>query len=186
MISGTTIEVDDRQVKAAFARLSALAIAPGPVLDEVGDNLTEMRRARFIRGQGPNRVPWKAKRPRKDGKNLPLVVSGRLRDTLAWRREGDAVLIGSDLPYARIHEFGGQIRQYAYSRKVGFRAGTVRGQQRLVFARRKEATSFKPVTYGERLINIPARPFLATDAEDTAEIRDIVDRQIARVAGGAA
>ncbi|WP_439547855.1 phage virion morphogenesis protein [Falsiroseomonas sp.] len=186
MIGGTTIEVDDRQVKAAFARLAARAVDPGPILDEIGDNLTEMRRARFIRGQGPNRVPWKAKRPRKDGKNLPLVVSGRLRDTLAWQREGDAVLIGSDLPYARIHELGGEITQYAYSRKVGFRAGTVRGQQRQVFARRQDATSFKPVTYGERLIKIPARPFLAPDAEDTAEIQDIVDRQIQRAIGGAA
>ena len=196
MIGGTTIQLDDAEVQRAFARLATLSIEPGPVLDEIGDNLTEMRRARFIRGQGPNRLPWKAKKPRRDKKNLPLVVSGRLRDTLAWRREGDAVLIGSDLPYARIHELGGEIRQYAYSRKVAFRRvrqtredGSV--VERSLFARMRgpkahKRVELRAVTYGERLIKIPARPFLAPDREDSDEINDIVARQIARAAGGAA
>ena len=181
-----TIQLDDAAVQAAFARLTALAIDLAPAMREVGRNLVELRRARFLRSQGPNRVPWKAKVPRKDGKNLPLVVSGRLRDSLAHRLEGNTLLIGSDLPYAGIHEFGGQIEQFAYSRKVAFRSAGGRS----LFAQTRgkgkpKRVELRPVTFGARILQIPARPFLAADGEDRAEIEDIIARRIAAATGGA-
>lgn len=194
---GVTTTIEDANVQAALARLAGLATDPAPVLDEIGDNLTEMRRARFLRGQGPGRIPWKPKRRVKDRKDKPLVFSGRLRDTLAWRRQGAAVLIGSDLPYARIHEFGGVIRHYAYARKVAFRrvkgvdaAGNA--TSRFLFARTRGKGAHKRVetrvvTFGERAIRIPARPFLGVDADDRDEVSDIVARHLRRLGatGGA-
>ena len=150
----------------------------------------------ILRGQGPGRIPWKPKRRVTDGKDKPLVFSGRLRDTLAWRRDGAAVLIGSDLPYARIHEFGGEIRQYAYARKVAFRrvkgvdaAGNA--TSRFLFARTgkrgHKRVETRVVTFGDRIIRIPARPFLGVDAEDRDEVSDIVARHLRRLGatGGA-
>jgi len=183
-VTGARIEtrLDDAATQAAFRRLIALGSDPAPTLREIGQNLVELRRARFIRGQGPNRVPWLPKQPRRDGKGLPLVVSGRLRDSLAVAVEGNALLIGTDLPYAAIHEFGGEIRQYAYSRKVAFRSAGGRS----LFARSRgkaahKRVTLRPVTYGERLLRIPARPFLAADDEDRDEIQDVVARHIARI-----
>jgi phage gpG-like protein len=188
-VTGTRIEtrLDDAAVQAAFRRLIALASDPAPTLREIGQNLVEMRRARFIRGQGPNRVPWRPKQPRRDGKDLPLLVSGRLRDSLAVAVDGNTVLVGTDLPYAAIHEFGGEIRQYAYSRKVAFRS--VGGRSLFARSRGKGAhkkVTLRAVTYGERLLRIPARPFLGADDEDRDEIQDVVARHIARISGGGA
>lgn len=178
-MTGTRIDIalDDAALAAAFARLRELAQDPAPLLREIGDNLTEMRRARFLRGAGPNRAPWKAKR-RPDGRPI-LVRQGRLRDTLAWQVEGATLLIGSDLPYAAIHEFGGEVTLRAVSRKLSF---TRDKDGRSRFAKRgTKGAGVRPVTYGERVVRIPARPFLAADAEDSDEIADVVARHMRRL-----
>jgi phage gpG-like protein len=192
-MTGARITIEDTEVQAAFARLSGLAVDPGPLLREIGDNLETMRRGRFLRGQGPGRVPWKPKKNVRGGKRQPLVYSGKLRDTLANEVTGAVLRIGSSLPYAAIHEFGGEIRRYAYSRKVGFRRVAVRREDgttftRSLFARTRgdrahKRVTRKAVTFGERVIRIPARPYLGFDAEDRQEIGEIIGRHIAKLTG---
>lgn len=53
--------------------------------------------------------PWKSRKHKEKGKNI-LVQSGALQDSIQILQErGGKVVIGTDLPYARIHNEGGVI-----------------------------------------------------------------------------
>lgn len=80
-------------------------------------------------------------RPRKLGR-----VSGDLARSVNYKVKGNRVVIGSNLPYAGVHEFGATIR--------------AKNSPFLVFRIGKQWISKKEVT-------IPARPFLAPALKDS-------------------
>lgn len=193
---GVTIRLDDDATQARLASLVQLLDGRSlkPTLREIRDELLSIRTERFITGRGVNGVLWPAKKRPRKGRDKTLVFSGRLRDSMGARIEGNTLTIGSVLPYAAIHEFGGKIVQQLYSRNVRFttrRAERGNGSvyQRTLFARgndRAKKVTSKRVTFGERVINIPARPWLGIGREDLTAMSAVIERRIASIAGGAA
>lgn len=102
------------------------------------------------------RVEAQAKRNlsgrRNPGNPYPGVVTGRLRTSMTTRMDADgmAVRVGTNLVYAAIHEFGGQIavtpkmRAFLHTKNMHLR----------------NATQF---------INIPARPYLGPSFDQSRE-----------------
>ncbi len=90
------------------------------------------------------------------------VVTGRLRSSIGLfnflsDKGGISVRIGTNVIYARIHEYGGTIRPGA----KGFLAWQNRNTGKWVFTQ-------KPV-------KIPARPFLRPAIEDQSNITEVTD-----------
>jgi len=179
------IRVDDTGAQAAFARLREAALDVTPLLREIGDELVEERRSRFRRGTGPDGIAWPPKKRVIGGKDKTLIFSGALMASLTRRVAGDELEVGSDLQYAAIHQFGGDIRLFAYRRKVAFRRNED-GFLRFAKAGKGKAkgVELKAVTYAERLIYIPARPYLDLDAADRTAIADAAAKHLARVLPG--
>jgi phage gpG-like protein len=160
-----------------------------PVMRQIGNELLQLRSQRFRRGRGVNGVPWKPKQRVINGKKLPLIFSGRLADSIAVQADANSVTLGSILPYARIHEFGGSITLHPFSRKVLFREVGKAGSGQFRFAGRKSKSKrlvSKPVEYGARTINIPARPWLRIDAQDRAAISTVIGEHFERLLKGGA
>lgn len=154
------------------ARLRAAAAATQnlePMLSEMGEAVVESTRLRFTDGKGPDGNKWAPLsaatllRRRKKGKGAqPLLDTGRLRNSITKRVEPRSVWIGTNVVYARPHQFG--------AAKGAFGTGKYKTRK----------GSF-PIPWG----NIPARPFLGFSRDDQAEIVAIIQRRIAE-AGGAA
>jgi len=162
-----TIEVHDQDVLAAFNRLQAAAVNPGPALRLIGERLTETSKRRFETSTGPNGQRWapnsratyealarkQGKFRKKDGKlsggkggagllatKKPLIGESKaLSTTINYRVDATGVTIFSPMEYAAMQQFGGT--------KASF-----------------------PNLWG----NIPARPFLGVSAQDKDEILEIL------------
>lgn len=104
------------------------------------------------------------------GINKILQFRGRLRK-IRYQVYRDRVEIGSNLPYAKIHEMGGTIRQYARSRQVEFK---VNKSGRSRFAKKGKGNFSQPVTYGESTRKISQRSFLRPSASDELRIGQII------------
>lgn len=187
-MSGTKITF---QVDAAASRRLAVIAERGtdlaPVMREIGTELLQLRSQRFRRGRGVNGVPWKPKQRVIKGRSKPLIFSGQMADGIAVQSDANSVTLGSNRPQAKIHEFGGTITQHPYSRKVLFREVGEAGSGRYQFALKKSKSKrlvSKPVTYGARTINIPARPWLGLDGQDRAAINDVIAQHFARLLKG--
>ena len=139
---------------AAIEHLSGLVDAindPSPLLAELGEYGLRSTRARFKTQTAPDGTAWAGletwyKREKSRNKNRILTLDGYLRSRMTWQFAGDrTVEIGSNLPYAAVHQFGATIKPRA---------------AKVLMFRGHVANS----------VTIPARPYLGLSDEDRSEI----------------
>ena len=139
---------------AAIEHLSGLVEAikdPSPLLAELGEYGLRSTRARFKTQTAPDGTAWAALQPwyqkeKRRNKNRILTLNGYLRGQMTWQLVGDrTVEIGSNLPYAAVHQFGATIKPRA-AKVLMFRGHVAKS------------------------VTIPARPYLGLSDEDRSEI----------------
>ena len=150
-MANVKIEIDDRGVLDAFNRLIAIGEDPGRALGAVGNVLVNRIREGFNTSTAPDGIPWA---PLKSRQGKPLRDKGHLMGSIDYQVEGNSVVVGTNLPYALVHQFGAKIE--ARSGKV--LRFLVEG--RPVFVKR---------------VTIPARPFLPTERLPQEWETDCVD-----------
>jgi len=134
--AGLTLTVNDEAARDAFARLIRATRDPKEALEEIGEALVSSTVQRFNDSRDPAGRKWKhlahdtvlarlggkrktfTKRGRlrararrmltENGGLKPLVDHGILKTSVHWQVRGDSVIVGSDLKYAAIHQFGGK------------------------------------------------------------------------------
>lgn len=141
---------------AAIEHLSGLVDAindPSPLLAELGEYGLRSTRARFKTQTAPDGTAWAALQPwyqkeKRRNKNRILTLNGYLRGQMTWQLVGDrTVEIGSNLPYAAVHQFGATIKPRA-AKVLIFRG------------------------HAAKSVTIPARPYLGLSDEDRREIAE--------------
>lgn len=146
----------------------------GPALDDIGGMLVASTLGRFELSVGPDGQPWlPSRRARRQG-GKTLVDRGRLMGSIAHRVAGTAVEVGSNVPYAAIHQFGGRIVRHAHATTVhrGHDKATDTVPNRFV---KRSDKAFRTVhDVPEYTISMPPRPFLGIDAGDQDEVLEIL------------
>lgn len=175
-----TIEVEniDRALQEIARRIENTAPAmrqiKGVMLDAVEQNFEEQGRPKWV-DLAPSTKKQRAAQGKWPGKILQ--VSGRLASSITGESGNGFATVGTNLEYAAIHQFGGEITQYAQTRFVNFRIDK-NGRSR--FAKRKDANLAQAVTFRQRTINIPARPFLQFADDDLEEMLVVLSDHITR------
>lgn len=139
-------------------------------LGEIGEIMTASTQARFGQGVDPDGSPW-----------APLAAStlalkkgpGTLRESLhlqssiRYQVDGDAVRIGTDVPYAAAHQFGRDawtiVPRNKQALAFGPPASRVGG---------KNARQVGPAYVVKKVEHpgLPARPFLGLSSQDESDI----------------
>lgn len=108
-----SIDINDRTVLQMLDRLRTAGVRFRPVMLEIGEELQERWRERFLTQAGPDGQPWAPLNPdyaawkrATTGSDLILVLYGFMRDLLSYRASEREVLIGSNQEYAATHQFG--------------------------------------------------------------------------------
>lgn len=194
-MSGTSIriEVADAEVAAGIQRLVDTGRDLRPAFDAIGAALLFSTQRRFEAKAGPDGAAWAPFAP-STLKRMPesrrpgelLRDRGRLYGSLTFAADSGSVEVGTNVVYAAIHQFGGDIvrperqgsatfivaAEGAATAKDGRRVGS-----RLRFARastRAESKHTKAFTVPEHTIRIPARPYLGISEADKVEILAIL------------
>ena len=136
------------------------------VLRAVGQSLIVSIRRGIEAERSPEGTPWtplKAStvRRRKGDAHPMLQQSGRLKKELTMRLTAEGVLVGTNLVYAPVHQFGADIRKKAGAAKLHFRRisrGANKGQLRFTSADDRRAVF--GMAAAAHSVRIPARPFL--------------------------
>ncbi|MBW1989070.1 MAG: phage virion morphogenesis protein [Deltaproteobacteria bacterium] len=134
-----------------------------PLMEEIGRILEVSVRHNFAAGGRPRRwVP--SKRALREG-NLTLVDTGLLASSISSCARDGEVSVGTDVPYAAVHQFG--------ARAGSLGRAVVRSRRRLANGRLAPGRRrVVPIPFGD----IPARPFLVVLEEDKAAIVEAVNR----------
>lgn len=86
-----------------------------------------------------------------------LKNTGNLRDSITEQSDNDTAVVGTNVVYAAIHNFGGQTAAH------------------VIYPRNKKALAWATGAYPVKKVNhpgskIPARPFMVLTAEDEADL----------------
>ncbi|HJB65190.1 MAG TPA: phage virion morphogenesis protein [Candidatus Mailhella merdavium] len=134
------------------------------VFREIGQSLTVSVRQGIEAEREPGGGAWEPLSPatvraRKGDAHPILQRTGRLKKSIAMRLMDNGVIVGTNLLYAPIHQYGGEIRRGAGAVKLHFRRvrrGKNRG--RTLFAESGKADF--GMAARAHVIRIPARPYL--------------------------
>lgn len=171
----------------------------GQVLQKKFEATAESESLRFIENNfrqegysGSSVTPWeKRKKETKQTINKKILIgkTARLRRGFRARVTSTGeVKIFNDVPYAEIHNNGGEIKQASRSEtflrnrhketvyyKKGKNAGRMK-QMKGQFA--KGTTAGKGFTFAERTIKIPRRQMLPTDDSDSPVLRAAIESKL--------
>ncbi len=149
-MAGVLLKVDDRELKLLLPSLEQkLQSGIFKILGQVFLSSIE----EIFEDEGPPGAPWpERKDKKKEGKILTDTAA--LRDSITAEEQRDSLVIGSDLVYAAIHQFGGEIRP--------------KTAKALIFP-------FQGETVFAKVVRIPARPYLVITDEALEEANDAVE-----------
>lgn len=125
---GVRLKGDWRELHEALRKLRKGI--PEEVKKGIAEGILARTHRRFEESRAPDGAPWpplspatlaKEVRPRDRLKRggisaaaqrrmalrKPLVVTARLKNSIAWKVVGNRIYVGTNLEYARIHQFGG-------------------------------------------------------------------------------
>ncbi|HPN32812.1 MAG TPA: phage virion morphogenesis protein, partial [bacterium] len=159
----------------------------GNVMKRFAEHMEGSVRQTFLDGGRPER--WQ---PSKKKKGKTLIKRGRLMKV--YSKSGkDYILLGSNLAYARIHQYGGTIEHPGANKRVmNFRKiKSGKNKRKTLFAKLKAGKNgYMRGTYGKQVniqpyrINIPARPYLPEKellSEDWDWLRNEINDFITKV-----
>lgn len=158
-MAGASFELElSGDLAERLERLATVVSDIGPMLDEMGAAMVTGTQRRFELGMDPDGSPWLPSRRAREEGGQTLLMDGHLRDSITHNVEDESVVIGSDSPYAAIHQFGGEIRPKR-GKSLVFQAG-----KGMVFVRK---------------VTIPARPFLGLSDSDAEILLGIAEDHLA-------
>lgn len=166
----TDIQINSSRVQSRLQAFIRSGQDTLPLMQDLGRAAKTQVQLGFRSGTAPDGTRWA---PLKFRSGQPLRDTGRLRNSIDYRASRDEVIVGTNVCYAIVHQFGATIR--ANPRKRGRRSlcGYVhKGSPVLVFrAEGGRVIRAKQVTIPERKIfpegSLPARwerPLLAVIA----------------------
>lgn len=115
-MANLTISIDDAELRKAIDRLYDRMSDLTPAMRDIGEYMLGATRDRFDNETAPDGSKWQALSPRYAARKAKmrnalrgiLTRRGTLRDTIRYKASNSDVVIGSDRPYAAIHQLGGQ------------------------------------------------------------------------------
>lgn len=149
-----TIALDDVQAIHAFDEAATSAEDMTAFMDAIGSLLIDGARERIGETNiGPDGVAWpKSLRANLEG-GPTLYKTGALHDTVTAIASTNQVQVGSNMPYAGVHQSGATIRP---KNKGALFFTLANGQQVMAGA-----------------VTIPARPYLGISADEELAITDV-------------
>lgn len=158
-----SVKIDDREVAEALRRLERQGGDLRPVMREIAGDMLDDVQENFARQGRPLR--WKtSKRARKQG-GQTLRDTNRLYRSIMARSDATSAMVGTNVRYAAIHHFGGEIKVHPVTDTVRLRTdakGNLLKRGNLAtFAKasHKRVVTRAAVRMGHT-IKMPARPFL--------------------------
>lgn len=178
------IEFNNLAAQEALNKLLAVVGDVKPTLLSIGEYLMISHRQRFDNQTSPDGTPWAPLSPRylkvkKRNKNKILVLDDNLNKSLRPQVYDNELLFGTNLPYAAIHQFGGERDVSARMRTLYFKRNNEGGVGNK-FVRKNKSDFAQDVQVGAYKIKMPARPFLGTSDADNEEILNILINRLER------
>jgi phage virion morphogenesis protein len=173
-MTGASVRIDGGAALSLFGDLLRRAEDLSGLYAGMAGELELQTRERFETTTGPDGQKWPpSKRAAKGGRTL--TDTARLLNSITSASDTTHAEVGTNVVYAAIHQFGGDIEQPARATTLyrHFDAATGKFEPRFLKARNKKANRATTHAIPARTIRVPARPFLGVGPADAAALLDV-------------
>lgn len=160
------VRVEHAAAVTALERLAAATRDRAPLMRSLAGSLADAVEENFAREGRPKWLGIQPN-PRRAGGQI-LQDSGRLAASIVSSSDNDGAVVGTNVKYAAIHQFGGQTRPHPIK---------PRNKKALAFGGRVVKSVNHPGSA------IPARPFLTLTDDDAAGIEMTVENYLRQALG---
>ncbi|SOZ12075.1 phage virion morphogenesis protein [Cupriavidus taiwanensis] len=186
------IKPDFAGLDRAIQRLEGFQRSKRPVMRRVAGVMADAVEENFAQQGRPKWLGLAPATRKRRGDGKILEDSGRLASSIVSQVDSDSAAVGTNVRYAAIHQFGGEITRAAHSGWVRLRTdarGNLlrqgekgRASRLAVFAKdsHKRVRTVRFTTDGSK-VKIPARPFLALTQADADNIEQTVSDYLAEL-----
>lgn len=112
------VTVDTQAVEHVLRNLQAAALNMTPAFKDIGEHLVNTTGQRFADGKGPDGATWErnseATLARKKSARPLIGETGSLENQISYDAKPQGVLIGSNMEYAAMQQFGGTQEQFPH------------------------------------------------------------------------
>jgi phage virion morphogenesis protein len=170
MTQEITVTVNDAELQNLFATVISRITDMTPVMRKIAGVMADSVEENFAREGRP--TTWrKSHRATRDG-GKTLQDTGRLAASISQRYTNRTAIIGTNVAYARMMQFG------ALRGSEGVQTVIVHGHQRIMASGRiatvREHTRQQLMPWGD----VPARPFMMIQDEDWQQMKDVLNQYI--------
>jgi len=169
------IDVTTDQIRAALERMVAAYGDLSPLMAEIGETMVQRTQDNISAGVSPDGTPFAPRsqttldayaraEPAKVPAGGPLVLTGTMRDQIAYEAASDHVDWGSNAIQAAVMHFGAEQGEF------GAWIGRDKNGQ----------LGFSTLPWGD----IPARPFLGIGPDDETAVLEVIEGWLQEVASG--
>ena len=113
-MAGARVTMDTRVLKNLVGDMLQKVQERQNLMENIGETIVSSVLQRFEEGKGPDGAAWEVSGRawsdglKKDGKfGQTLVDTGRLKGSMVYEASPDMVVVGSNVEYSAIHQFGG-------------------------------------------------------------------------------
>lgn len=178
-----TLELKSKEAREAVDRLVASMSNRQGFYKNVGEHLLNSTADNFSREASPQGIPWKRLMPKTIARReklgqVPITIlraRGRLAGSFNLVATNEEVRIGTPVPYAAIHQLGGEIKKKERLHTIYQRYDAKTDTLDQKFRKKSKSNFARDVTVKAHVINIPARPFLGASEEDEKIIVGIAE-----------
>lgn len=133
------------------------------VLERIAQDMKKETQLNFRKSTSPDGTKWQELSPitiagRKKKSNKPLVDRGTLRRSIRATVEGNQAVIGTNLKYAGIHQFGGTVKKDSGKKNMYWKHNKRTGSLKMV--RKSKANFMTEHKMKKHSVSIPARPYM--------------------------
>ena len=136
-----------------------------PLMRELAAAMGDAVEENFKNQGRPAWMGWSPAYAKKRAGGQILQLSGRLAASIVSESDNDSASVGSNVAYAAIHQFGGEIKRKARNQDMHFRQKK-NGEVGNRFVKKSKSNFVQTTTVGAHTIKMPARPFLHLTEQD--------------------
>lgn len=153
-LSVVTTKIKDKQEKIKNLQ---------PVMKEIAEDMKKETALNFRNTTSPEGKKWEALadstiRQRRKNSQKPLNDTGVLKNSISAKSDETKAIVGTSVPYARIHQFGGWIEKKASTKTMYWKHNKSTGSLRMSKKDKSNFASEHKVK--SHKFYIPARPYL--------------------------
>ena len=171
-----------KTVNRALKKLREETADLEPTLDQIGKAIVEHTVKRFDRQRTPTGKPWKRSKLARKQRRKTLIKSGRLKKSIEYQADKDTLSVGTDVPYAHVHQLGAYVkikprndRYGGLTLSVNVRVGAG-GVSKVRLKSRRKYQGSNPNK--RRKYRIDRRAFLGIGKMDRLAIRETIKKTI--------